>query len=271
MSSRKQATKPRPSATVVLLRDSANGPEVLLVLRHERAAFGASYVFPGGVNEPGDAEVHERCHRLTDAVASKRLGVADAGLNYYVAAIRELFEETGILLAHCAREDGARVQVTEKECVAQRALLNNGELRWEDFLAERDLSLACDTLRYFAFWVTPRVFSKRFSTRFFMAPAPAGQQACHDGNELTDSCWMRPADALALAADDTLTLPPPTRATLKDLSRFRSVQDALAWAKACELEGIGCTLPAMLGPRDDQRIVLPGSPDYPDDHRGLQA
>jgi 8-oxo-dGTP pyrophosphatase MutT (NUDIX family) len=271
MSDSNPPSQPRASATVVLLRDTKHGPEVLLMLRNARGPFGASYVFPGGVNEPADAAVHDRCHGMTDARASELLGVSANGLNYYIAAIRELFEESGILLAHRSGNDDEFVQVTDHDCDAQRALLNDGQLQWRDFLVERELMIACDVLHYFSFWVTPRVLRKRFSTRFFMAALPAGQLACHDGAELTDSCWIRPTAALASAAANEMSLPPPTRATLKELSQFSSVEAALAWAVARERDGVACTLPAMLGPRDQQRIVLPGSPDYPADHRGQQA
>lgn len=271
MSNSLQPTEPRASATVVLLRDGAHGPEVLLVLRNDKSSFATSYVFPGGVNEPGDAAVYDRCHGMTDKRASDILGVESGGLDYYVAAIRELFEESGILLAHRAGNDDEFVQVTDHDCDAHRVLLNSGELSWRNFLQDHGLLIACDTLHYFAFWVTPRALQKRFSTRFFMAALPDGQLACHDGGELTDSCWMRPGDALASADSKQMTLPPPTRATLRQLSRFASVDAALGWALEREQQGVACTLPALVGPRDAQRIVLPGSPDYPADHHGLQA
>ncbi|NNL54411.1 MAG: NUDIX domain-containing protein [Woeseia sp.] len=271
MSDAEQGSAPRQSATVVLLRDGTRGPEVLLVLRHARASFGASYVFPGGVKEDCDAQVHERCYGTTDEIASRKLGVNTGGLSFYSAAIRELFEETGILLAHRAGNGDELVQVTDNDCDAERNELNNGDLLWPDFLADRQLSLACDALHYFAFWVTPRVSRKRFSTRFFMAAMPCGQLACHDGAELTDSCWMRPKDALAAAAVDEMLLPPPTRKTLQELSGFTSVAGALGWAGEQESAGVGCILPAILGPRNEQRIVLPGNPDYPADHRGQEA
>ncbi len=263
--------EPRPSATVVLLRSGESGPEVLLVLRHARASFGASYVFPGGVNEPVDTRVHERCLPLTDARASARLHLARGGLDYYSAAIRELFEETGILLARRAGGRGGPCLVTDNACDGERAALNRGELAWPDFLANENLVLACDLLRYFAYWVTPRIFSKRYSTRFFVAELPAGQDACHDGNELTDSCWMRPADALAAAKRDHMVVPPPTKATLQALSRHACASDIMAWAQGCEDQGVNCILPAILGSEDQQRIVLPGSPDYPSDHQGQQS
>lgn len=266
-----QVAVPRPSATVVLLRDSAAGPEVLLVLRHEQASFGASHVFPGGVNEDSDAEVHGCCHGMSDAIASQRLGVPAGGLSYYSAAIRELFEETGILLAHRSGADDVLVQVMDNDCEIERAQLNSGELRWQDFLDAHNLAPACDALTYFSFWVTPRTLPKRFSTRFFMAALPAGQLACHDGAELTDSCWLRPADALASASAGEMTLPPPTRATLADLSRFSSVAEAVTWARARQEAGVPCVLPAIVGSREQQRILLPDNPDYPADHRGQQA
>ena len=261
------AVAPRPSTTVVLLRDAAAGPETLLVLRHADASFGASYVFPGGVNEPVDQEVGAHAGGADDALLSRRLGLAACGLACFSAAIRELVEETGVLLA---RRAGAAELIADCDFDALRGPLNAGHLSWAELLQRESLTLACDRLHYFAWWVTPRVFGRRYATRFFAARSPAGQQACHDGDELTDSCWLTPAAALAAAVSDEITLPPPTRATLEQLRRFQGVQAALAWADREEARGVDCILPAVLQDGGRQRIVMPGSADYPADHRGCE-
>lgn len=249
----------------MLLRDARGGPEALLVLRHEQASFGASYVFPGGVSEACDEAVAAHSGSEDDASLSRRLGIAAGGLAFYSAAIRELFEETGVLLARRAGED-ARLDDGE----SLRSRLNAGTLAWPELLASEGLTLACDRLHYFSFWVTPRVFDRRYSTRFFLARAPAGQRARHDGGELTDSRWLRPPDALAREAAGDMSLPPPTRATLEALARFEDLDAALEWARGCEKDGVNCLLPAVLGEGGRRRIVLPGSPDYPADHEGCE-
>ncbi len=265
-----QASRPRPSSTVVLLRDAPAGPEVLLVLRHERAAFGASYVFPGGVTEPDDTAVAARCGDADDAQLSRRLGLNEGGLVYFSAAIRELFEETAVLLAHRAADAGEPRLVDDDGCDALRDALNDGSLAWRDLLEQERLTLACDELCYFSHWVTPRFFDKRFSTRFFAARLPQGQHACHDGGELTDSVWLRPSEALAAAADGKLELPRPTERTLATLAAFTDVAAALAWAREQEKGGVPCLLPAVVGDGDERRIVMPGSRDYPADHMGCE-
>ena len=183
-----------PSSTVALVRDGADGPELLLVLRHGKASFANSYVFPGGLVEAQDFDVADRCVGQTEAAAGQLFGIAEGGLAYYSAAIRELFEEAGVLLARDANGEWA----DSESFATYRTTLHNGEASWVDFLARFDLSLACDALRYFAFWVTPREIQRRFSTRFFIASIPDGQAASHCGVELTDSRWLTANAALSL-------------------------------------------------------------------------
>ena len=148
-----------PSSTVVLVRDGVPGPELLLVLRHGKASFANSYVFPGGLVEAQDHDVAERCDGQTEAGARRLLDVGSGALAYYSAAIRELFEEAGVLLARGA--DGR--WVNSEALAAYRTGLHDGTANWGEFLARYDLRLACDALRYFAFWVTPREVRRRFS------------------------------------------------------------------------------------------------------------
>ena len=254
---------PRPSATVVLAREGAGAAEFFLVHRHARAAFGASYVFPGGLVDPGDCEAEAFSRELSAEAANRCLGLAAGGLDYYCAAIRELFEETGVLLARDAggaMAAGASIATAELE--AARAALNAGSLRWADFLRERELGLAADALQYFAWWITPRTRPKRFSTRFFLASLPEGQAAAHDGRELTDSRWMTAADALAAHEAGTLVLPPPTRATLADLAGCGTLDELFDWASGRRQAGVPRILPVIVSSGGRESVLMPGHPDY---------
>jgi len=264
------ALVPARSSTVVVLRDAQGGPEVLLVRRHSKASFGASHAFPGGLHEDVDADVADLCDGCTESAACDCLGIDTEGLKYYSAAIRELFEETGVLLARRNSAEGVATLVENNDFDEARHRIHSGELSWRSFLLQHDLRLACDQLHYFSYWVTPRDRRRRYTTRFFVCALPQGQQASHDGTELTDSCWLTPTNALHAADAGELVLPPPTRATLSDLAGLNAVEDALAWARQQQAGGVPCILPAVIGHGDAARIVLPGDPDYPADLEGQQ-
>lgn len=254
----------RPSATVVLVRAGPRGPEVYLVHRASGATFGSSYVFPGGVLEAADREATGRSD-LENAEANRRLGLEAGGLEYYSAAIRELFEETGVLLARCR---GGGPLPAPAALAAARARLNEGALDWSDFLEENGLVLACESLQYFAWWITPRVRPKRFSTRFFAAPLPEGQIASHDGRELTDGRWMTAPEALEAARRGDIVLPPPTAATLRDLAPLGDVAALFAWARRRAREGVPRILPVIVRQGGRDRVLVPGDPGYPADAGG---
>lgn len=270
----KAATRSTPvparSSTVVVLRDAQDEPEALLVRRHSKASFGASHAFPGGLHEDGDADVADLCDGCSESLACACLGVEAEGLKYYSAAIRELFEETGVLLARRNSAQGVAALVENNDFDQARQRIHSGDLSWRTFLQQHDLRLACDQLHYFSYWVTPRDRTRRYTTRFFVCALPQGQQAWHDGTELTDSCWLTPTNALSAADAGELVLPPPTRATLADLAGLGAVDDALAWARQQQTNGVPCILPAVIGKGDATRIVLPGDPDYPADLEGQQ-
>lgn len=229
----------RPSSTVVLVRDGDHGPEICLVRRHAQATFGGAYVFPGGVVDATDNAIDRRCVDLSPADADRILNVSGEGLGYYVAAVRELFEESGVLLAHDV--------VCGDELDDARRRLNSGTLDWNRFVAGNRLQLALSSLRYFSHWITPDVIPKRFSTRFFLTRMPAGQQACHDDGELTDAIWSTPDTALSAARDGGLSLHFPTMKTIEELTRFESADELLAWAARCERDGIAAIHPVMPG------------------------
>jgi 8-oxo-dGTP pyrophosphatase MutT (NUDIX family) len=251
---------PLPSATVALVRRGVDGPELLLVLRHSGASFGDSYVFPGGLLEAQDYDVWHRCDGPDAGKANSILDLDNGGLAYYSAAIRELFEEAGVLLARSA--DGSWVD--SAGFADYRVALYEGQLSWPEFLDRYDLRLACDALHYFAFWVTPREISKRFSTRFFIAALPGGQEASHCGTELTDSCWRTPAAALAESGEPGFRLPRPTQASLETLGSFADVASLLDWAREQANCGVDCKRPAIISVQGKPRIVMPDDQLYPD-------
>lgn len=233
----------RPAATVMLVRDrddGAAGVEVFMLRRTLNAAFGSGmYVFPGGKVETHDGDDVERAHRL--------------------AAIRECFEEAGVLLARDAR--GATV-TDGHPALGHRTGVHAGDVDLLELCTEHGLAPAVDELAWVAHWITPRgEAARRFDTRFYLAPAPAGQDSVHDDHETIDSMWVAPDDALSRAAAGELTMMPPTVANLEFLSSFDSVASAMAHAK--QMPPPPCILPKIVF--DDGRIAgikLPGDPGY---------
>jgi len=227
----------RPSSTVVLAREAETAPELFLVRRPAKAAFGAAYVFPGGVVDATDAEVGNRCVGVDATTANERLGLEDAGLDYYVAAVRELFEETGVLLGS--------FNGSGDEIARCRQRLNAMSLGWPRFLDEQDVTLKLDALHYFSHWITPNARRKRFTTRFFVAELPPGQVAEHDPGELTDSRWITAEGALAAASAGDIELRLPTVKTLESLAPHRSIADMIDWAREREQRGVETIHPVM--------------------------
>lgn len=227
--------EPRPAATLLLLRQSPSGdgaPEVFMLQRTASAAFlPGAYVFPGGALDPDDASpgAWRRVRGLDDAQASARLGVASGGLAYWVAAARESFEESGILLAvDAAGRPVAPGRVAALE--AERAPLNAGTLLFSEFLEREDLYIPAPDIAYYSHWITAPGRPRRFSTRFFVACAPAGQDGAHDESETVHSVWVGIRQGLERAKKKEIEMIFPTRSTLSDLAAFPTPQAILAHA-----------------------------------------
>jgi 8-oxo-dGTP pyrophosphatase MutT (NUDIX family) len=246
--------EPLPSSTVILLRDEPRGGDgpfsVLMLERHGSITFPGVHAFPGGIVEPGDADVAPAA--LPERQAWAAAGEGDTpndALPYWVAAVRELFEEMGILLAE--REGGRPLEPPQR--VAMRARLHGGET-FGALLAEEGLVPTTHELHYFARWITPRVNPKRFDTRFLVGRVPAGQDAVVDGTETVSHEWLTPAAALGAYQDGRIQLIPPTVRTLDDLARFDSIDAVLADASRRAVRALcpeidpGGGLPAMTYP-----------------------
>jgi glyoxylase-like metal-dependent hydrolase (beta-lactamase superfamily II)/8-oxo-dGTP pyrophosphatase MutT (NUDIX family) len=243
------AMKPRPAATLILLRD---GMEVLMLQRTQNAAFlGGAYVFPGGSLDAQDNSM-ERVVGITEAQANERLKLARGGIAYYVAAIRECFEEAGILLARDAR--GAPVS-------AERAasLMHWRNKPFREMLEAEDLYVPAGELAYFGHWITAPGRSRRFDARFFMALAPEGQQGSHDAAETVHDVWITPREALERGARNEIELVNATQQSLKDLARFTDRRTAFDYARALpEIdENRACWAQGKEGPKIFRRADAP--------------
>jgi len=258
-----QPTEPRHAATVILTRDGADGPEVYLLRRKATLAFAAgAFVFPGGSIDPRDEEVADSAwvgpppSRWADLLSSdERLARA-----LVCAAVRETFEESGVLLAG-ADADSVVADTSGDDWEADRLALLDRSLSLAELLRRRGLALRADLLRAWAHWLTPEVEPKRFDTRFFVAALPQGQRTRHVGGEADRVTWLRPVDALAGAERGEMMLMPPTIAALTDLADFADIAAILAAADERDVVRI---LPKLLVDDDDRlRFVLPHDPDYP--------
>ncbi|HLZ99902.1 MAG TPA: hypothetical protein VKP66_18335 [Steroidobacteraceae bacterium] len=226
---------PSPAATLILVRACGTVPEILLLKRSAGARFMPNaYVFAGGAVDPEDAtgEMYERCAAIDDARASKTLALPAGGLRFFVAAIREAFEECGLLLAH--DEADRMVELNEWDAERLRLMrkqLCDGQVGLAALCQRHGWRLATDQLVYFDHWITPPSLKRRFDTRFFLARAPARQTASVSGDEMTDFVWRSAADALTEHVRGELLLRQATRAILGEIARFDHIDALFAFAR----------------------------------------
>ncbi len=249
---------PRPASTTLLLRENAGSREieVFMMVRHHQIEFNSgALVFPGGSIDQGDKEI----------VASPELHTGGAGLDpsalsFRVAAIRETFEESGILLARPKDSesliDAARAKEIEAAC---RALLCEGNTTFLDVLAENELRLALDELVPYAHWITPEGMPKRFDTWFFLAAAPPDQLGAHDGKESTDSIWLSPREAVEGGESGRFKLPFPTTRNLIKLGREGSVRSALEGSRGPPIVTV---MPVMTRLNGGRQLRIPREAGY---------
>ncbi|HEX4926814.1 MAG TPA: MBL fold metallo-hydrolase [Burkholderiales bacterium] len=240
---------PRPAATLILLRDSPSGPEVLMLQRTKSAVFlGGAYVFPGGSLDAGD---HDLASRVIDFDAQ------EPPIAYWVAAVRECFEEAGVLIA---------CDVERRSIPAERAerLMAWRERPFAELLEKEDLYIPAGELAYFGHWVTAPGRARRFDTRFFVAACPQGQRGSHDANETVHDLWLTPREALERAERGEIELVFATQHTLRDLGRFSSVRDALAYVRS--LEEIEVNRACWAQGRDGPKLFRRADPQYHEIH-----
>ncbi len=249
---------PRPAATIMLLRDGPDGIEVFMQVRHQAMQFAAgALVFPGGRLEQSDHDLAQNPALCTYPNDSRGIDFP-----FWVAAIRETFEECGIMLAR-SQGSGDPIQVDRLEALRSRYKQDGGHRAgsvFADMLTTERLVLALDLLVPFARWITPAHSPKRFDTVFLLARAPAEQIGAHDGTESVDSVWLTPEAALAGAESGTYKLVFATSMNLKKLDRFADADAAL---KAAQRAAVVTVTPEVLhveGTR--RRLRIPIEADY---------
>jgi 8-oxo-dGTP pyrophosphatase MutT (NUDIX family) len=250
----KEQVPARPAATVVILRDAADGIEVFMVVRHRAIEFAAgALVFPGGKVDPGDADV-----AWTELAPLTSTPPTRAG---YVAAARESFEEAGLMLA---RRQGAADLLTAAEAHRlvdrYRADLLAGVISFLEIVRGEGLTLASDLLVPFAHWITPEGVPKRFDTHFLLVAAPVSQLGAHDGSESTEGLWIRPQQALREAETGARTLVFATQMNLQKLARYATVADAITAARASPVVTVTPQVERL--PEGRRRLRIPAEAGY---------
>jgi 8-oxo-dGTP pyrophosphatase MutT (NUDIX family) len=247
----------RPASTILLLRQGvADAIEVFMMVRHYQIEFASgALVFPGGSVDPGDQGIIDKPELYAGSA-----GLDAATLNFRIAAIRETFEESRILLARPRGSSDLIPAVRAAEIAdAHRDALNDGKISFAQILADNALLLALDLLVPYAHWITPEGMKKRFDTWFFLAAAPPEQLGMHDGKESTDSIWLSPRQALEGGASGRFTLPFPTTRNLIKLGKQASVAAALADARASNVVTV---MPVVTRDGDKRSLRIPLEAGY---------
>jgi 8-oxo-dGTP pyrophosphatase MutT (NUDIX family) len=243
-------SQPFPAATAVLMRDGATDMEVLLLKRLRSSGFvPGAYVFAGGRVDEEDAAFADSDISST----SMREAPAEPGLEYWVAAIREVFEESGVLLACDETGRSAHAALLQTQLETARDRLMQGAASLQEVLAELALAPDYDAMAYAAHWITPLAETRRFDTRFFYAALPDGAVATADAREMCDAVWLSPSLALERFEAGSLPMVFPTVRTLEELLPFRNVAEAMSFVRRTEIKPI---MPSLVRVGDGVGIVL---------------
>jgi 8-oxo-dGTP pyrophosphatase MutT (NUDIX family) len=251
----------RDASTIVLLRDGASGLEAYLLRRVASMAFAPRmHVFPGGRVDPADSAAHTSWYGAAPQEWAAALS-ADAGLAHGLvcAAVRETFEESGVLLAGAGPDEVADVSGPDWE--AERLALIDHRESLSALLTRRGLALRADLIRPWAHWITPEIEPRRYDTRFFVAGLPQGQATRDVGGEADATMWLTPQRAIELHEAGELDMLPPTITTLRELAEYPSVEDVLTAAAARD---IGPVLPRIVvsGDGNEMELLLPHEEGY---------
>lgn len=256
-----EIVKPRPASTILLLRDGTERSEieVFMMVRHYEIDFNSgALVFPGGSVDKGDNEII-----ANPSLCSGGEGLEPGELAFRIAAVRETFEESGILLA---RPKGSNALVDARRAseieAAHRAELCEGKISFIKVLSDNGMLLALDELVPYAHWITPEGMPKRFDTWFFLAAAPPEQLGAHDGKESTDSIWVSPREALEGGESGRFKLPFPTTRNLIKLGKQPSVKAALDDARG---RNVVTVTPVMTRTETGRQLRIPLEAGYDGD------
>ena len=255
------------AATIILIRDISNVAEVLMIKRATKSNFGGAWVFPGGTVDYEDSKnnILDYCQGLDDKEASSILSLNKGGLSYWVACIRECFEESGVLLAY--RKDGHLFKPNLDEKIILNDLrlqLNDGSIVFIEILKKLNLRLAVDRIVYLSHWVTPKIESRRYSTRFFITSITNDQEAIHDGYEAVDSLWIKIEKALIDYKQGTFPIIMPTIKNLEAIAGYPSTLSILEDKESILPSDILTIEPKFFFEEGKLVGLLPGDTGYED-------
>jgi len=250
----------KDASTVIILREAAGSLETFMLCRHQQSGFmGGAHVFPGGKVDAGDRDARwlDRVDRSPKEI-TERLGETEPerGLGLLIAGVRETFEEAGVLLA--GTREGADLATVRQQLHDGAAFIDLADVV--------DMKIDAMALAPYARWITPRMESRRFDTRFYVAVTPEGQTASHDGSETTSAVWLRPSRAIDDMVTGKIKLAPPTVRTLHWLANFSDAQSVIDDALSRK--------PPLVRPRlvtgdNGWFLALPGDPEHPEDEAVL--
>jgi 8-oxo-dGTP pyrophosphatase MutT (NUDIX family) len=251
----------RPAATVMLIDDRPD-LQVFMMERHANTVFaGGMWVFPGGSVDATDdsSEFQAISIHRSDAEASELMGLPSGGLAYYVAAIREAFEEAGILLA-LQRDTHEpldfRTEKIEKRFSKHRDDINDSSRQFMEIIRDENLILDAGVMHYVARWITPEGPPRRFDARFFIAKMPSNQTPIHDNGELVHSEWLSPDKILEQAEAGNMVLMSPTLRMIKNLALFDTAEQVIQSVAVNHVDELARVT------RDTRVVVMPGEPGY---------
>lgn len=256
MTDRKPAAEPIPAATVLLLREGANGMEVFMVARkREIDSFSGALVFPGGKVDPSDQDAAALPYCRGAETFSER------ARSFRIATVRETFEECGVLLVGHKGKNGFVTAETWRRLDAEyRQDIKSGALTMADLCARENLEMATDVLVPFAHWITPKIVPRTFDTWFYLTPLPPGQIAEHDTDESADSVWTTPDDILAAADRKERTIVFPTRMNLIALNQNQNINEALDRATESDITAVR---PVVAPHAEGRTLTIPAAAGYP--------
>ncbi|MHB8262455.1 MAG: NUDIX hydrolase [Acidimicrobiales bacterium] len=259
----------KEASTIVLARDTRHGNvEVLMLKRNMQSGYvPGAHIFPGGEVDSADyaEDAMALCHGITNEEASRKLGTAGSGLAWWVAAIRECFEEVGLLLATVATSPAGELVSLDFPEVIERFKEHRSSItvhpeQMVTVCRNEGLALAADRLHYFSRWITPHGAPRRYDTRFFLAVAPGRQSPLPDSREIVETVWITPQDALAQYASGSFDMLLPTVKTLEQLSRFDNIATLLEWAAG--RQHIPAIQPRIRAENGKVTFLIPGNPGY---------
>ena len=245
-----------PASTVLIIRNGENDIEVFMVVRHHQIDFASgALVFPGGKVDTKDIDPDIRDFIIPDK------DYADEELSFRIAAIRESYEESGVLFANYKEDENLINNEKLEELHRWRDKFNNNETSMQEFAKKENLKFSTESLIPFAHWITPDLMPKRFDTRFYLAAVPDGHQGIHDGNESVDSLWISPKQAIKDCLSEKRTIIFPTRMNLEKLRNSKTVEEALSNARK---QRIVTVIPKLEKTGDSVFLTIPKEAGYGD-------